>query len=219
MGHIKLYYSSWEELDDEIKSLFSGMFQGNVKKAKQCYELYFYWYNIVHEMGHILKSQYGSTEQGNPWKEEQYVNEFAVAFWRENQQEERLEMLKKFLEEILTIIPSPIPDGIPALKFFNENYHKLAENPLEYGYFQFYLVVNSLEKSDKLYDVIKNRIWDDIEYFEPNYCIEYENINEKLPKEIINDLRDYLKEFGMHLPDISVQKKSTPYIQYVSVER
>ena len=52
------------------------------------FDLYFHWYNIVHELGHCLLEDWG-IEMPNV-QEEMYVNEFAVAYWTQADEGERM---------------------------------------------------------------------------------------------------------------------------------
>lgn len=49
--------------------------------AEYNYELYFHWYNLIHELGHII-IMFNSVSHPHPAAEEQLVNNFAVACWQ-----------------------------------------------------------------------------------------------------------------------------------------
>ena len=46
--------------------------------AEYRYELYFHWYNVLHELGHAVM-MFNSPSRPHPAEEEQLVNNFAAA--------------------------------------------------------------------------------------------------------------------------------------------
>ncbi|HWT74888.1 MAG TPA: hypothetical protein VN258_09255 [Mobilitalea sp.] len=50
------------------------------ENTQETFDIYFHWYNVIHEFGHILFSM-----KEHPFTitdEEQLVNNFAVAYWK-----------------------------------------------------------------------------------------------------------------------------------------
>ena len=50
------------------------------ENTEEDFEIYFQWYNVIHEMGHGL-IRYNSDKKFGNAEEEQLVNDFAVAYW------------------------------------------------------------------------------------------------------------------------------------------
>jgi hypothetical protein len=53
MSEYDLYYTGWEDIPDELQAPFIGMLSGSPVRAKDFYQLYFYWFNIAHERWRI----------------------------------------------------------------------------------------------------------------------------------------------------------------------
>lgn len=73
--------------------IISGKYETGTMEQKQSYcqlfgeddiefkfDLYFHWYNLIHELGHCMVDINHVTM--NKVDEELYVNKFAVAYWR-----------------------------------------------------------------------------------------------------------------------------------------
>lgn len=213
MGDYCLYYAAWEEVPEQLKLAIADILGESIKNVEMFYKRYFYWFNVVHEMGHILRRKYGTTSK-DAWDEEQNVNDFAVAFWQQNKQDQHLEYLMKNMEIFLARIPNPVYSKCDEKEYFNKNYNEL--DPMGYGFFQFNFVLNSLKKKQEFYDVIKNNIYSNAVYMENNCSINYDEVNDTLPQKIIDDLRKYLISFGIELPQVTAIKQFTSNIQYVS---
>lgn len=136
MSEYDLYYTSWEDIPNEFQTPFIEMMSGSTARARDFYQLCFYWFNIAHEMAHVLKLEYGTSSyrSGDFWQEEQDCNDFAVAYWRHNRQERRLQTLSELLSEALSHLPDPVPADAKPPAFFNENYAALGKQPAHYAY-------------------------------------------------------------------------------------
>ena len=80
------------------------------------FDLYFHWYNLVHEMGHCLVEKYGL--KLSPVQEEMYVNELTVGYYRYVGESDRLAELKSILKAVIDQMPSPVPEGESFTSFF-----------------------------------------------------------------------------------------------------
>ena len=132
------YELGTEEQQNGYKMLFG---ENNIQHK---FDLYFHWYNVVHELGHCIVEAQKVTM--TPVQEEMFVNEFAVAYWRYLGKEAQLEELEHLLQEILAKIPSPVPKD----RSFTEYYESIWETDtltdvMVYGYLQFYSVLEAIK--------------------------------------------------------------------------
>jgi hypothetical protein len=127
----------WDELFDEQKELFKTLKGEN---AEEFFISLFNWFLIPHELGHFINPMEDSL---SPYKKEQAANEFAVAFFlsqKENQ--EKMDYIEKSLPEVLELLPKIDFNNFTEEEYFNMNYTKLGSNPNAYGYFQFKFILN-----------------------------------------------------------------------------
>ena len=132
------YELGTEEQQNGYKMLFG---ENNIQHK---FDLYFHWYNVVHELGHCIVEAQKVTM--TPVQEEMFVNEFAVAYWRYLGKEAQLEELEHLLQEILAKIPSPVPKD----RSFTEYYESIwgtdtLTGVMVYGYLQFYSVLEAIK--------------------------------------------------------------------------
>lgn len=216
MSEFDLYYTSWEEIPDEFQAPFIAMLSGSPVRAKDFYQLYFYWFNIAHEMAHILKHKYGTSKDlsGDVWREEQDCNDFAVAYWRHNRQESRLQTLGEWISEALSHLPDPVPADAEPQTFFNENYTELGKQPEKYGHFQFSFVKNAFKEKMDFITVLRTRIHPDAKPAVRDLHFDYEEISAALPPRVVEDLRRVIAPFGLALPSINVIQEFYPMLQF-----
>lgn len=216
-----LHYALWDGLPAEVRAVFADLMGGDPEMARDFYRLYFYWFNVAHEMAHVLIAKYGAEtlSPGSAWQEEQAVNDFAAAYWRHRGQGDRLRRLGKLVEGALSRMVDPVPPGQSAEAFFDQNYLQLAQNPQHYGFFQFSFVQAALGKQMDLYTALHTLICPDAVLATPQQRLQYFEIDDQLPAAIIQDLRDCLKPFGVLLPPVAVRADAGSMIQYVEMDR
>lgn len=77
MEERKILTGMWDMGDEETKQPFISLFESEIA-AGEFHKLYFQWYNIIHELGHILREHHGIegdwSKEGA--SEEQSVNDF-----------------------------------------------------------------------------------------------------------------------------------------------
>jgi hypothetical protein len=197
-----------------------GMTSESPVCAKKLYQLYFYWFNIAHEMAHILKLRYGTSRYvlGDFRQEEQECNDFAAAYWQHSRQESRLQTLSKLISEALSHLPDPAPADARPQAFFNENCAELSKRPAEYGHLQFAFVKKALEEKMDLLTAMRRSIHPNATPADRHLHFDYEEINAALPPSVVDDLRRVVAAFGVTLPSIDVIKESYPMPQSVVPE-
>lgn len=118
------------------------------------FDLYFHWYNIIHELGHcIVDAQ--KINMTNV-QEEMFVNEFAVVYWKHIGNKDKIEELQNILKEILSNIPSPVPDHISFVEYYESIWEtELLNNVMLYGYFQLNSVLEAIKCNKEFKTVLK----------------------------------------------------------------
>ncbi len=120
------------------------------------FDLYFHWYNIVHELGHCVVD----TQKINMSKvrEEIFVNEFAVAYWAHVGAETQLKELENILNGIIANMDSPVPCNISFAEYYESIWGtKVLNNVMLYGYFQLNSVLEALKRK-KAFKTVLNSI-------------------------------------------------------------
>lgn len=132
------YESGTEEQQMAYRQLFG-------KDVQYRFDLYFHWYNLIHELGHSFVSESGREIPDLP--QEMFVNEFAVAYYRYAGENDRLDELQSILEEIINSIPAPMPEGEAFLDYYERiwNTEELMQ-VMTYGYFQLNSVLEAMKK-------------------------------------------------------------------------
>ena len=142
------YETGNEEQQQGYKALFGE------EDINRFFDLYFHWYNVIHEMGHCLVEKQGAVM--SRVEEEMYVNSFAVAYYRFTGDTSRLRSLQERLTMILARFPAPMPDGESFTEFYERIWNtEQINNVMIYGYFQLRSVLEALENDAELKDVLK----------------------------------------------------------------
>ena len=173
------------------------------------FDLYFHWYNLVHEMGHCVVEACG--KQLSPLMEEMFVNEFAVGYYRLIRDDERLGELQAMLQAAVDNIPSPVPEG----ESFEEYYSRIwgteeLMSVMVYGYLQLNSVLLAL-KNDKPFGEILAELGLTLKSCETSRCelpIASENA-----EAFLASARENLIRLGVDVPEIRIQLLDDPMIQ------
>ena len=216
--------------------IMSGRFETGTEEEKQGYiglfgeeeiqyffDLYFHWYNLVHEMGHCLVEQQNA--KMSKVAEEMYVNSFAVSYYRFVGENDRLEELKARLEKILGRFPAPMPEGESFTGFYERIWNTdQINNVMIYGYFQFRSVLEALNAKKDLREAL-GEIGIELSAAEK---VESECSNVGLnadcnqsKADIISDNAEYflklaqknLEAMGVKVPEIRVELLDNPMVQ------
>lgn len=174
------------------------------------FDLYFHWYNIVHELGHCLLEDWGI--ELPDVQEEMYVNEFAVAYWMQADGGERMGELRRLLETVTDALP-PI---VPADMGFEEYFEKIwgtdqLNNAVTYGYFQLNSVRKAMEKCADLSAVLeKSGIEADLTASVEAYRGE---VSAAHAQDVLECAVANLKRLNLSVPQIRVELVENPLIQ------
>lgn len=203
MKNIRLHYASWDQLPPEFQAFFHFLLGADTVRGRTFYELYYLWFNVPHEIAHVLREQYGNTSTSQ-WQEENAVSAFAADYWRQRGETQRLSALSEMLQAIVKHLPDPVPAGRDRGEYFDMRYDKLVNSATGFSQYLFSMALNAitarrawLESLRMLNPVAHNA--------DPPPVGPYAAINPELPRQIVSDMRDYLRPFGVKVPDIEFE--------------
>ena len=84
----KIISGRYETGTEEQQMGYRQLFGGDVQYR---FDLYFHWYNLIHELGHCVVEQYG--KQMPKVAEEMFVNKFAISI---KYGKDRFNVIKRF---------------------------------------------------------------------------------------------------------------------------
>ena len=145
------YESGTAEQQEGYKQLFG---EDNIQYK---FDLYFHWYNIIHELGHCLVDikELRETPDLTSVREEMLVNQFAVAYWKYIGREDKVKELEMLLNDILANIPSPVPNGREFTEYYESIWGPETFNSvILYGYFQLNSVLEAIRQNNDLRAVL-----------------------------------------------------------------
>jgi len=173
---------------------------GNVNTEEK-FRIYFFWYNVIHELGHVIMMVYNDVRP-HPVKEEELVNDFAVAFWLHYGEDRKINDLTDIVQNSLINFICPVNKGVTHIDWAIE---KWGTDDLfnfnNYGWFQFNCVNNSLKEKKPLSSVLKQMNVDDIKN-QPKLLLEFPVLTEEIVPDILLKAVDALKTWGVALPKI-----------------
>jgi hypothetical protein len=218
LKNFRLQYARWEDLPPDVQETFTSMMGGDPVEGSDFYRLYFYWYNIAHEVGHILRNLY-LTSTISTWNEENAVNQFAVAFWRAKGETERLLTLEMLLRKALTHLPDPVPAQEDRATYLNNHIQAVSNEPAAYSHYQFNMVRSAMAHPIEFSQAIKTLISFDANDgatipLQPDFPLD-----DELPHRTVHDLRRTLAAYGLKLPDIQIICFYTPALQFAEWDR
>ena len=185
--------------------------QGNTQHK---FDLYFHWFNIIHEVGHCILQTYHI--QMGPVDEELYVNKFAVAYWKSADRSNHLEELKDLITQVLKDIPTPVPEDMCFSDFFKTMWEKNEPPTVAlYGYFQLSCVMEAMKTQSSLRDVLEEiriSIPGD-KQIQPYHG----QISSDHAQEVLKVCQNNLIHLGISLPPVELELVDNPEIQCASM--
>lgn len=172
------------------------------QNTEERFQLYFQWYNVIHELGHgVLR--YNSNIKLTSAEEEQLVNDFAVAYWLYYGEEDKINELSHIVDYAVSHIDNDAEDGITYMEFGEKNWNNPAFFTFNnYGWFQFSSVKESLSKRKSFDEVLREMEIKNIQVVEPK-LLQYPSINEEVSTKIINDAIENFHEWGIDFPEVA----------------
>lgn len=183
------------------------------ENIEERFEIYFQWYNVVHELGHGML-RYNSDLKISRAKEEQLVNDFAVAYWMYYGETDKLVELADIANYAASQLESPIKDETKYLEYADKNFNtKEFQTFNNYGWFQFTCVKESIKNMKNLDEVLNEM---EIHNYKLNKqeTLEYPTINEEISGIIIDDAIKNFNEWGLYYPKAHQKFSNNPNNNY-----
>lgn len=183
------------------------------ENTEERFEIYFEWYNVVHELGHGLL-KYNDGVKLHVVDEEQLVNDFAVAYWNYYGEESKVNELRDIANYAVEHVGTNYINNVDYIKLGKENSTGISFDPSffnfnDYGWFQFSSVKHSFEENKDLETVLKEMGFKDFKLNDKKVLV-YEDINEETSTKIINDAVNNIKEWGFEFPEVIHKYSNDP---------
>ena len=188
--------------------------------ARERFELYFQWYNTIHELGHLITFSYGTYDPNNMENtrhmvdEEVLVNSFAVAFWMNFGEEEKLYALEEAVSYILGNLHPPV-DNMTHLEFMremvdNNRLHEVSSFEI-YGWFQFNMVKEILQNRESLnLEALLMEMTGNYVNIQTSERLIYPSLGEYMTLKILADAVSLLRTWGVHVPSFYLAFSTDP---------
>ncbi|GKX67640.1 hypothetical protein [Inconstantimicrobium mannanitabidum] len=180
------------------------------ERIQEKFDLYFHWFNIVHEIGHIILDI--QKIDMNKVDEELFVNSFAVSYWRSVDTCNNLTKVKCMIEDILKCMPNLIPQEITFKEFFKSIWGTEQMNSvMMYGYFQMSCVSEAFKSNKSLSDLLLEAGYENID--ESAFKPYNEEVNSKNANKVLSQCINNLNDVGVKINDVSIELVDNPEIQ------
>lgn len=162
------------------------------------FEIYFHWYNMIHELGHAI-FEYNCPNRLHPADEEQLVNQFAIAYWRHYGEIEKLESLCSIVHDSLRKFVVPTDNAKDHLSYAKEHWGTEELYDFNnYGWFQFSCVEYSISQHLSLEQALSDMGLTQVQR-QQRVLFQY-NVDEMMPYKVIEDAKKALCCWGIKLP-------------------
>ena len=195
-------YGATEEYKEFIDNLFG-------ENAEAKFRVYFQWYNVVHELTHGLITynidktylDRNMAYQQEGYIEEEKVNDFAIAFLKKYGDQDKIQLLKEAIDSVLSKMKDP-SNGTQTIEEYAKSLW-LNSDPTfeEYGWFQFNIVKNALEKDLTLEEAFNNLGINKKVAFDEEK-ISYATVSEETSDELIKDVVKKFRTWGLNYPEV-----------------
>jgi hypothetical protein len=203
-----LYGEGTKEQNAAVDNLLGGS-----QYSRERFELYFQWYNIIHELGHSITGYYGTQTQHHEVEEEQLVNSFAVAFWMQYGESEKIDALETVIDVGLTNI-TPAVDNMTYLEYwrkvFDEDRFQEAFNLNDYGWFQYNIVKDVLSDraSLDLASILEQMGVENVQL--QSKTLKYPSLGKDVVSVVLGDVISLLRSSGVKIPDMYLAFSKDP---------
>lgn len=124
------------------------------ENAEHKYEIYFHWYNLIHELGHVVM-MCNAVSRPHPAEEEQLVNNFATAYWRLFGESDKMNELCALVGHTIPKFTVPAQETDTYMDYARKKWGQDELNSFNnYGWFQFSSVQNAISVNQSLEQVI-----------------------------------------------------------------
>lgn len=192
---IEIITGQYNTADPQQKALINHLLGD---QAQSRFETYFHWYNIVHELGHAV-IEWNSEVPLHPAEEEQLVNDFAVAYWRQYGEEAKIKDLCEIVSGALSRFTVP-DERMDYMEYAKQTWGKKELYTFDhYGWFQFSCVQHSLSEHKVLRQLLSEMGVSGVESQEKR-TLQY-IADENMPNKVANDAVRILRGWGAALPE------------------
>jgi len=144
----EIVLAHWPTVDEASRGFFLALAESE-EDAEALFVELFNWFLVAHEMTHWFQRTVGMCL--DRYGSEAMANDAAVAFFmRDGIAETRLLRLRERIVLALTRLEDPTPAGWEEAAFFNAHYAELARDPSRYGYYQFRLIREAVDRRGDL---------------------------------------------------------------------
>jgi len=170
-------------------------------KSAYKFELYFHWFNLIHELGHVI-IEFSSHQRVDPAEEELLVNEFAIAYWKHYGEKEKFQELEWIVTKGLERF------GIPNDLKVEEDFITYAKEKWRteefwsfnsYGWFQFSCVDQAINKDICLESVL-TKMGVQTSVYQVEEILKYDE-PETMSECVVFDALTELRKWGVTLPE------------------
>ncbi|MCL2406875.1 MAG: hypothetical protein FWC95_02985 [Defluviitaleaceae bacterium] len=189
----------FNEANESDKAMMATFLNTDAEKAEEVFNLYFHWYNIVHELCHIV-AMHNNIHPTELVPVEWMVNRMAAAFWRTFGNRAVYGELREAVAKAKAGLPNPVPENM-GFEDFYVDYHNMDDSTMQlYAYFQFSLVDRALKETESIYDVLDE------------YGLKPTKVNADIsryipgsdPQEIIDSAIQIYRDMGVGVPSVQV---------------
>lgn len=169
------------------------------KEAERNYEIYFHWYNVLHELGHAIM-MFNAPSRPHPAEEEQLVNNFAYAYWMHYGEQEKLKKLRSIVAETIQKFSVPANGNESYLDYAKRKWgteELFSFN--NYGWFQFSSVQAAIAGSSGLEQALNSMCADRVSPRKAE-TLQYETCPQ-IAARVVADAIRRMKDWGVRLPD------------------
>lgn len=186
--------------------------------TEEKFKQYFWWYNVLHEVGHGLMS-YNSNKKYNDAEAEQLVNDFAYAYWQYYGNQEELNQVEEIINYAYDHIHNEEGRTMNYMEYAKKNWNKKSFYTFDnYGYFQFSSVKETF-KNKKNLETVLNEMGITNAVLSNKKILKYDTLDKETVDNIINDAIDNIHDWGLKFPKVYHKYTTNPYYSYFKPTR
>ena len=193
---IKIVTGKYQNAPLEQKRMIQELFGENTENN---YEIYFHWYNVIHELGHAIM-MFNSLSRPHPVEEEQLVNNFAYAYWQYYGEKKKLKEFCSIVDETIQKFTIPTRNNKSYIDYAKDKWGKEELFTFNnYGWFQFSSVKTAITGAQNLEQAL-NRMCSSQVFPNKAETMQYE-ICDQMAAQVVADAVRSLKKWGVLLPE------------------
>jgi len=181
----------------------------NQNQVDECFNLYFHWFNIIHELSHILASNNGVPRRNNLVEKETMVNRIAASFLREFGDIDSYKRLQLIVDNAQEQLESPIPVSASFDEYFSDYKGEDDRDMAKYAFLQLTLARKALHSTEGIYDVLSHYRITNVRKVEKNKTCSVKNID---AQHTIDEASAILGEMWLIVPKVTVIYCNNPLI-------